>query len=90
MELDAIVAELDAYFRVPDVRGDDWSRAFADVYPEPYWRDYAQPGYEGRWNGLMVRGGDEVDRVVTCVFPSDRTGSCSTSIRPRTPTSATS
>ena len=72
MQLDAIVAELDAYFRVPDVRGDDWSRAFADVYPDPYWRDYAQPGYEGRWNGLMVRGGDEIDCVVTCVFPSDR------------------
>jgi putative NIF3 family GTP cyclohydrolase 1 type 2 len=72
VELAAIVAELDAYFRVPDVRDDDWSRAFDDVYPEPYWRDYAEPGYEGRWNGLMVRGADTVDRVVTCVFPSDR------------------
>jgi hypothetical protein len=72
VELAAIVAELDAYFRVPDVRDDDWSRAFDDVYPAPYWRDYVEPGYEGRWNGLMVRGADTVDRVVTCVFPSDR------------------
>ena len=72
MLLDAIVAELDAYFRVPDVRDDDWAPAFAQVYGEPYWRDHVAPGYEGRWNGLMVRGGDEVERAVTCVFPSDR------------------
>ena len=30
---------------------------------EPYWRDYAEPGYEGRWNGLMVRGGKRGIRV---------------------------
>ena len=72
MLLDAIVAELDAYFRVPDVRDDDWGPVFGDVYDEPYWRDHVAPAYEGRWNGLMVRGGDEVDRAVTCVFPSDR------------------
>ena len=72
MLLDAIVAELDAYFRVPDVRDDDWAPIFADVYHEPYWREHVAPGYEGRWNGLMVRGADEIDAVVTCVFPSDR------------------
>jgi putative NIF3 family GTP cyclohydrolase 1 type 2 len=72
VQLDAVVAELDAYFRVPDVRNDDWSEIFAAVYPDPYWRDYAEPAYEGRWNGLMVRGGAEVEQVVTCVFPSDR------------------
>jgi putative NIF3 family GTP cyclohydrolase 1 type 2 len=70
--LDAIVAELDAYFRVPDVRDDDWAPVFAQVYGEPYWRDHIAPGYEGRWNGLMVRGGGEVERAFTCVFPSDR------------------
>ena len=43
MLLDAIVAELDAYFRVPDVRDDDWSAVFETVYPEPYWRDHAEP-----------------------------------------------
>ena len=72
MKLGELVRELDAYFRVPDVRNDDWSPGFAHCYPEPYWREYAEPGYEGRWNGLMVRGGREVDRAVTCVFPSDR------------------
>ena len=29
-----LVAELDAYFRVPDVRDDDWSEAFEQVYPD--------------------------------------------------------
>lgn len=72
MQLQELVAELDAYFRVPDVRGDDWSKAFGQVYPEPYWRDYVVPGWEGRWNGLCVQGADEVERVATCVFPSDR------------------
>jgi putative NIF3 family GTP cyclohydrolase 1 type 2 len=72
MELGAVVRELDSYFRVPDVRNDDWSEIFASVYPDPYWREHAEPAYEGRWNGLMVRGGDDVARAVTCVFPSDR------------------
>jgi putative NIF3 family GTP cyclohydrolase 1 type 2 len=72
VNLAELVAELDAYFRVPEVRGDDWSRAFEQVYPEPYWREYLVAGWEGRWNGLAVRGPDDVERVVTCVFPSDR------------------
>ena len=72
MKLAELVSELDAYFRVPDVRDDDWSRSFELVYPEPYWREYVVPGWEGRWNGLSVRGAEDVERVVTCVFPSDR------------------
>jgi len=72
VQLAELVEELDAYFRVPDVRGDDWSNAFEQVYSEPYWRDYTVPGWEGHWNGLCVRGADEVERVATCVFPSDR------------------
>ena len=72
MKLAELVAELDAYFRVPAVREDDWSRSFELVYPEPYWREYVVPGWEGHWNGLSVRGAEEVQRAVTCVFPSDR------------------
>jgi putative NIF3 family GTP cyclohydrolase 1 type 2 len=72
VRLDELAGELDAYFRIPQVENDDWAPIFAEVYPEPYWRDYAEPGYEGKWNGLMVRGTGEVERVATCVFPSDR------------------
>jgi putative NIF3 family GTP cyclohydrolase 1 type 2 len=72
VKLAELVSELDAYFRVPDVRDDDWSKAFADVYPEPYWLEYVVPGWERHWNGLSVRGAGEVERVATCVFPSDR------------------
>jgi putative NIF3 family GTP cyclohydrolase 1 type 2 len=72
VRLDELVADLDAYFRVPDVRGDDWSRTMAHVYPDPYWRDYVVPGWEGHWNGLSMRGAQEVARAATCVFPSDR------------------
>ena len=72
MNRDELVGFLDAYFGTRDVRGDEWADLFELVYPEPYWRDYAEPGYEGRWNGLLVRGVDDVVRAATCVFPSDR------------------
>ena len=72
MRLDTLVDELNAYFRIADVENDDWSPAYEAVYDEPYWRDYVEPGYEGKWNGLMVRGVGAVERVATCVFPSDR------------------
>ena len=72
MTLDEVVGELDRYFRIPEVENDDWEPGFRAVYDEPYWREYVEPGYEGKWNGLMVRGAGDVERVVTCVFPSDR------------------
>jgi putative NIF3 family GTP cyclohydrolase 1 type 2 len=72
VKLAELVAELDAYFRVPDVRDDDWSPGMAHAYPEPYWREYVVPEWEGRWNGLSLRGAEDVERAVTCVFPSDR------------------
>jgi len=71
VRLENLVAALDAYFRTREVRNDDWSDTFELLYPDPYWREYAEPGYESRWNGLMVRGSGEVLQVVTCVFPSD-------------------
>jgi putative NIF3 family GTP cyclohydrolase 1 type 2 len=72
VKLAELVADLDAYFRVADVQDDDWSTLFAHAYPEPYWREYVVPGWEGRWNGLSIRGAAKVERVATCVFPSDR------------------
>ena len=72
MRLEDLVAALDAYFRTQEVRNDDWSDTFELLYPDPYWREYAEPGYESGWNGLMMRGSGEVRQVATCVFPSDR------------------
>ncbi len=71
VKLDALVSALDSYFGVADVRDDDWSGTFASLYPDPYWRAFAEPEYERRWNGLFVRGHEDVARVATCVFPSD-------------------
>ncbi len=68
MTLDDLVAQLDAYFRVSDVRGDSlWYESV-----EPYWREFVEPLWLERRNGLMVRGRGDVERVVTCVFPSER------------------
>jgi putative NIF3 family GTP cyclohydrolase 1 type 2 len=70
--LDDIAAELDAYFRVPDVYGDaNWGEIY-DNTGGPHWRDYVDRGWHDHWNGLMVRGTGEVERAATCVFPSDR------------------
>ena len=69
MNLDALVAELDAYFRVRDVRDD---ARWYDNVEDGYWRDYVEPPWLERRNGLMVRGVGEVERAVTCVFPSGR------------------
>lgn len=72
MNRDRLVERLDAYFGTLGVHGDEWGDLFDLVYPVPYWREFAEPEYELRWNGLLVRGDDEVERVATCVFPSDR------------------
>lgn len=71
MKLDDVVRELDEYFRVPSVRNDDWLSLFDLVHPEPYWREFVEPAWLERCNGLMVRGAEEVERAATCVFPSD-------------------
>ena len=71
MRLDDLVADLDEYFRVRDVENDDWGPTYDALYPEPYWREFAEPAYERRWNGLLVRGSSEVRQARTCVFPSD-------------------
>ena len=71
MRIGELVRALDDEFRVDAAARDDWSALFAQCYAEPYWRGYVEPGYEGRWNGLMVRGGGEVEQAWTCVFPSD-------------------
>jgi putative NIF3 family GTP cyclohydrolase 1 type 2 len=67
VKLDEIVAELDEYFRVPLVRN---ASPFAGIYPG-YWEEFMEPGYAELRNGLMVRGGDEVEGAATCVFPND-------------------
>ena len=67
-----LVAALDAFLHAHDVTVDDWSRAFDHAYGGGgAWRRHVEPGFERRWNGLMVRGAAEVERAVTCVFPGD-------------------
>jgi putative NIF3 family GTP cyclohydrolase 1 type 2 len=71
MRRDALVRMLDEALGVERVRGDDWVESLSVVYETPLWRDFTEPAWVPRGNGLMVRGADEVAHVVTCVFPSD-------------------
>jgi putative NIF3 family GTP cyclohydrolase 1 type 2 len=68
VRLSDLVADLDAYFRVSDVENDfGWYDGV-----EPYWREFVEPEWLERRNGLMVRGAEEVEQAATCVFPSVR------------------
>jgi hypothetical protein len=51
VKLAELVADLDGYFGIPDVRDDDWSKAFEQVYAEPYWREYVVPAGRGAGTG---------------------------------------
>ena len=59
MKLDELAGELDAYFRVPQVRDDDWSPAFEHCYPDPYWRESWRRATRAmeRADGARCRGG---------------------------------
>jgi putative NIF3 family GTP cyclohydrolase 1 type 2 len=68
VRLSDLVADLDTYFRVSDVENDfGWYDGV-----EPYWREFVEPEWLERRNGLMVRGAEEVEQAATCVFPSVR------------------
>jgi predicted acetyltransferase/putative NIF3 family GTP cyclohydrolase 1 type 2 len=71
MELAELVEQLDAYFAVAKVRGDDWQRVVGTAYPDGRWGQAVEAAYLERWNGLMVRGAPAVTEVVTAVFPGE-------------------
>ncbi|MFO0598881.1 MAG: Nif3-like dinuclear metal center hexameric protein [Myxococcaceae bacterium] len=71
MKRDSLVQWLDEALGVRQVEGDDWLQILPVVYETPHWRNFTEPEWAPRGNGLMVRGSAEVDHVVTCVFPSD-------------------
>lgn len=71
MKRDALVQLLDEALSTQLVRGDDWLEILSVVYETPTWKPFTEAAWAPRGNGLMVRGADEVDHVVTCVFPSD-------------------
>jgi putative NIF3 family GTP cyclohydrolase 1 type 2 len=71
VKLNTLVDELDAYFKVDDAVEDGWEKIFGVVYETPLWRDYVEPKWTKKWNGLMVKSSVDVERVATCVFPSD-------------------
>ncbi|HEY4219821.1 MAG TPA: Nif3-like dinuclear metal center hexameric protein [Myxococcota bacterium] len=68
---DDLVKALDGYFHVDAAVEDGWETIFGVVYETPHWRPFVEPKWAQCWNGLMLRGADEVVRVATCVFPSD-------------------
>jgi putative NIF3 family GTP cyclohydrolase 1 type 2 len=72
VRLDLLTGELDRLFSVERLTHDDWSTPFAHAYGDDSgWRAVLEPRFRERWGGLAVRGDDEVEQAVTCVFPTD-------------------
>lgn len=72
METTELVARLDAYFRTDDYPASDFDiiAQFSKDAGVPL-ADFATAEFMGRYNGLMLRNSEEVERVYTLVFPSD-------------------
>jgi putative NIF3 family GTP cyclohydrolase 1 type 2 len=68
-----IVQELDKFFGVSEALPDP---AFSRFLPSAYeevdrsWRDWMEPRFCSRFNGLMLRGAEEVTGVFLAAFPS--------------------
>jgi putative NIF3 family GTP cyclohydrolase 1 type 2 len=73
MHLDTLVAAMDEFFRV-EVCGPDptFSRRIPELYEplEVGWRQRFEPGFVRLFNGLMVRGAEEVPTVSCAVLPT--------------------
>lgn len=71
--LSAVVDALDDLFALSSANPDP---AFSRFVPMAYeangtdWRARFEPGFVDRFNGLMLRGGDAVERVYLAAFPS--------------------
>ncbi len=64
----------DAYFRVRDLPIDPAFSRFVPMVYDPIgfaWREVFAPGFVRRFNGLMLRGRDSVEKVWCVAFPSE-------------------
>lgn len=71
--LNDAAAALDRLFHIEDVEQDPaMSRFVPDVYGEAgiNWQRYVTPEFAARFNGLMVRGSEQIGHVYAATFPS--------------------
>ena len=71
--LDEVVQRLDALFRIRDYGPDPAFSRFIPMVYDPIgvdWRTRFEPDFTVRFNGLMVRGGEDVGTVFCAAFPS--------------------
>ncbi len=69
-----VVGFLDAYFRVPDLPSDPAFSRFIPMVYDPIgfaWRNFFEPTFTERFNGLMIRGTAQVGKVWCVSFPAD-------------------
>lgn len=72
--LNEIKAELDSLFGVMELEKDPGFSRFIPMVYEPInlqWENYFEADFSQRFNGLMIRGADEVSTVFLSVFPTD-------------------
>jgi hypothetical protein len=72
--LDSLCSKLVDYFRINEL---DKDPSFSKFIPRVYdpisfdWKTFFEPEFVRRFNGLMLRGGEEVNNVFLAVFPTD-------------------
>lgn len=72
--LDSVSSKLIGYFKINEL---DQDPSFSKFIPRVYdlisldWKTFFEQDFVHRFNGLMLRGGEEVNHVFLAVFPTD-------------------
>lgn len=74
MRLETVAEQLDAFFGIKQLEKDPAMSRFVPMVYDPIkfdWQSYFEPEFTERFNGLMIKGNDQVGKVWCIVFPSN-------------------
>lgn len=74
MKLDSLVQELDNLFDIKELSTDPAMSRFIPMVYDPInfdWKAYFEPNFSSSFNGLMMKGADNVGKIWGISFPSD-------------------
>lgn len=74
MKLDVLTQKLDDFFKIRELDADPAMSRFIPMVYDPIgfdWKSYFEADYTSRFNGLMIKGAENVGKVWCVSFPSD-------------------
>lgn len=72
--LQEIVTELDRFFGIQQLDKDPAMNRFIPMVYDPIgfdWKNFFEPGFVNRFNGLMIKGEDQVSKIWCISFPNE-------------------